>query len=57
MTVRVLSLLTHGAANMVVFEIKTYFVVMVGCEQLKNYTFVFGRIACLRQVKKNAKRE
>jgi hypothetical protein len=36
MTVRVLSLLTHGAANMVVFEIKTYFVVMVGCEQLKT---------------------
>ena len=36
MTVRVLSLLTYGAANMVVFEIKTYFVVMVGCEQLKT---------------------
>jgi hypothetical protein len=39
MTVRILSLLTHGAANMpgmVVFEIKTYFLVMVGCEQLKT---------------------
>ena len=36
MTVRVISLLTHGAANMVVFEIKTYLVVMVGCEQLKT---------------------
>jgi hypothetical protein len=35
MTVRVISLLTHGA-NMVVFEIKTYFVVTVRCEQLKT---------------------
>ena len=37
MTVRVISLLTHGAANMVVFEIKD---VLCGdgwlCEQLKT---------------------
>jgi hypothetical protein len=57
MTVRVLSLLTH-AANMVVFEIKTYFVVMVGCVQLKKLYFrIWQNCLSYRQMKKNAKRE